>query len=116
MKGYLVAHYVKLYFFLYSRTNYAKVYGCAFLSAKHFHDHIGGLLNSCNHRVVHAHNSVACHNSHFLRRSFVGGLYHHQGVFYHVKLHAYSFKVASQGFIECFCLRRIGVCGVRIEL
>ncbi len=116
MERYLVAHHVKLDFLLNSRAHHPKMHGGALFPAQHFHYNIGRLFHARNQRVVHAHNAVARQDAHFLRRAFVGGLYHNERVLEHVELHAYPLEIATQGFVESLCLRSVRICGVRVEL
>ena len=71
---------------------------------------------SGNGAVVDGYDTVAGKDAHLLGRSVAHGLYHKQGIFYHLKLYADALEIALQRFVHLLHFFGVVVGGVRVEL
>ena len=100
---------------LVSVALYSEFYLCTLGSAQHAHDAVTFHLHSCYGHVVACDEPVSCHDAGLFARSLRDGLYDDEGVFEHIELHADTFEVPFEGFVEFLCLLGIGIGGVRVE-
>ena len=87
-----------------------------FRAAQPCHDILRTHLDSGDGAVVDCHDTVSGKDAHFFGRPVAYGLYHEQGIFYHLELYADTLEITLQGLVHFLYLFCIVIGRMRIEL